>query len=163
MFYIRNSIFILQFPQTCDCHRFEARRCPQVYTQCKIDLRPQMPSIVTKEGKGVGQPCFCSIFFHFLVVEIGKTLTIFRWPFPGLTDDLGIAVISFFCCYKWGSGALWFFHLQMINRYCPAVKKESLMALEIINTKAGYKINCTRSDEERSLSATLMWCRSVRS
>ena len=67
-----------------------------------------MPSIVTKEGKGVGAAIFFGkYFFHFFIEEvIGKILTTSRWPFPRLTDDLGIAVISFFCCYKWGSGAL---------------------------------------------------------
>ena len=61
-----------------------------------------MPSILKKEGKGVGQPFFfASTFFHFFVREIGKILTTSPWPFPGLTDDLGIAVII-----KWGSGAL---------------------------------------------------------
>ena len=60
-----------------------------------------------KRGEGGrGSHFLVSIFFHFLVEEIGKTLTISRWPFHGLTDDLGIAVISFFCCYKWGSDAL---------------------------------------------------------
>ena len=55
-----------------------------------------MPSIVTKEGKGVGAAIFFGkyVFFHFFVREIGKILTTSPWPFPGLTDDLGIAVIS---------------------------------------------------------------------
>ena len=55
-----------------------------------------MPSIVTKEGKGVGEDIFWQVFFNFFVEETGKILTTSRWPFPGLTDDLGIAVISFF-------------------------------------------------------------------
>ena len=54
-----------------------------------------MPSIVTKEGKGAGAAIFFwqVRFFHFFVRQIGKILTTSPWPIPGLTDDLGIAVI----------------------------------------------------------------------
>ena len=71
---------------------------------------PEAPDAFNSDKRGDGgrgSHFFGKYFFHFFIEEvIGKILTTSRWPFPGLTDDLGIAVISFFCCYKWGSGAL---------------------------------------------------------
>ena len=127
-----------------------------------IQNRPEAPDALNSDkrgGRGSGQPFFWQMIFSLLCCRDWQNIN-------HISLQLAISRTRRWfrhCCYKWGSGALWFFHLQMINRYCPAVKKERLMALEIINTKAGYKINCTRSDEGRSLSATLMWCRSVRS
>ena len=64
-----------------------------------IQNRPEAPDALNSDkrgGRGSGQPFFGKKIFHFFVAEIGKILTTSRcnWPFPGLADDLGIAVIS---------------------------------------------------------------------
>ena len=60
--------------------------------------RPEAPDALNSDKRGEGgrgSHLFWQVrFFHFFVRDIGNILTTSSWPFPGLTDDLGIAVIS---------------------------------------------------------------------
>ena len=89
----------------------------------------------------------------FELLRISKS-AIFSWPFPGAGNDLGIASTS-----KWARTALWwriFSTPRWLTGIAPLWKiwrpVRRAMAMEIINTKPGYKINCTGPS---TLGATL--------